>query len=149
VVAFRLEILLVLRLMRASMQFILHQPVNPLSPNTIKALVILGVNIFVYFVFYFIILKWISFFILPAQNPQESKQVYERLIEYIFQLHGPAIFVKNGELITRKEEELKNDAVKARFASLALVDLSSAIVLESRSLPAIINVRQSGHWVQA
>jgi hypothetical protein len=140
VVSFHSELLLVWRLMIALIQLILNQPSNPTSPDTPKALILLVINMIVYLVCYFIILKWVSLFVLPAQNPHERQQVFERLIEYIFKLHGLAAFVKNGELITRKEEEVKNESVKARFASLALVDLASAIVLESRSLPAIISL---------
>jgi hypothetical protein len=140
VVAFHAEILLALRLILAFFQLILQRPVTPPSPDTPKALIILGINITVYLLCYFIILKWVSPFVLPARNPHERQQVYERLVEYIFQLHGPAVFVKNGDLITRKEGQVKNDSIRARFASLALVDLASAIVLESRSLPAIISL---------
>jgi hypothetical protein len=140
VVSFHSELLLVWRLMIAFIQLILNQPSNPTAPDTPKALILLVINMIVYLVCYFIILKWVSLFVLPAQNPHERQQVFERLIEYIFKLHGLAAFVKNGELITRKEEEVKNESVKARFASLALVDLASAIVLESRSLPAIISL---------
>lgn len=140
VVSFCSEIILVWRLMISIIQLILNRPGNPTSPDTPKALILLIVNMIVFLGCYFIILKWVSLFVLPAQNPHDRQQVFERLIEYIFKLHGSAVFVKNGELITRKEEEVKNESVKARFASLAFVDLASAIVLESRSLPAIINL---------
>ncbi len=140
VVAFHSEIFLVLRLMFAFFQLILNRPVNPPSSDTPKALMILGVNIIAYLGVYFIILKWVSLFVLPTQTPHERQQVYERLTQYIFKLHRPAVFVKNGELITRKEEELENELGRGWFASLAFVDLASAIVLESRSHPAMINL---------
>ena len=140
VVSFRSELLLVLRVTVVLFQLILNRPGNPPSPDTPKAMIVLGINLAVYLVCYFIILKWVSLFILPAKNSDEKRQVYDRLIEYIFRLHGPAVFVKNGELISRKEEDVKNDSIKARFASLALVDLASAIVLESRSLPPMISL---------
>jgi hypothetical protein len=140
VVSFRLEFLVVLRFLIALIQLILTRRFIPTSPDTPKALILLVINGIVFLGCYFIILKWVSLFVLPAQNPHERQQVYERLVEYISKLHGPAVFVKNGELITRKDEEVSDESVKARFASLALVDLSSAIVLESRSLPAIINL---------
>jgi len=140
VIAFHSELLLVLRLILAIFQLILQRPVNPPSADTPAALIILGVNIIVYLGCYFIILKWVSLFVLPAQNSHERQQVYERLIDYIFRLHGPAVFVKNGVLITRKEEQEKNEAARGWFTSLAFVDLASAIVLESRSHPALINL---------
>ena len=140
VVSFRSEFLVVLRFMIAFIQLILTRRFIPTSTDTPKALILLVINGIVFLGCYFIILKWVSLFVLPAQNPHERQQVYERLVEYISNLHGPAVFVKNGELITRKDEEVFDESVKARFASLASVDLSSAIVLESRSLPAIINL---------
>jgi len=140
VVSFHSEFLVVLRFLIAFIQLILTRRFIPTSPDTPKALIMLVINGTVFLVCYFIILKWVSLFVLPAQNPHEKQQVYERLVEYISKLHGPEVFVKNGELITRKDEEVSDESVKARFASLALVDLSSAIVLESRSLPAIINL---------
>jgi hypothetical protein len=140
VVSFRAELLLVLRLVVFLVQLFLNRPGNPLSPETPTALIVLGINLLVFLVCYFIMLKWVSFFVLPARDPDEKRQVYERLIDYILKLHGPAVFVKNGELISRKEEVVKNDSIKANFVSLALVDLSSAVVLESRSLPEMLNI---------
>ena len=141
-IAFHSEILVVLRVLLAIIQMLLQRPVNVLPADTPKALIVLGINLFVFLGCYFIILKWVSLFVLPAQNPHESQKVYERLTEYVFGLHGPAVFVKNGELITRKDEEYKDEGIKSRFASLALVDLASTIVLERRSLPAIINLSE-------
>jgi hypothetical protein len=140
VVSFRSELLLVFRLMIVFIQLIMNRPGNLPSPDTPKAMIVLGINLAVFLGCYFTILKWVSLFVLPAKNSHERQQVYERLIEYISKLHGPAVFVKNGELMTRKEEEVNNDSIKARFASLAMVDPASAIVLESRSLPAMISL---------
>ncbi len=140
VIIFRSEFLLVLRLLIVFVQYLFNRPTNPPSHDTPKALIVLGINLILFLGSYFIILKWISLFVLPAHNSHEKQLVYERLIEYIARLHGPAVFVKNGALITRKEEEGKNDSIKGSYASLALVDLASAIVIESRSLPAILNL---------
>lgn len=89
VVSFRSELLLVLRVTVVLFQLILNWPGNPPSPDTPKAMIVLGINLAVYLVCYFIILKWVSLFILPAKNSDEKRQVYDRLIEYIFGLHGP------------------------------------------------------------
>ena len=140
IIAFRSEILLLLRVGLAIIQYFLLRPVISLPPETPRKLIVLLVNLLVYSGVYFIILKWVSFFVLPAHNPQERRKVFGRLFDYVSGIHGPAVFVKNGELISRKNEELKNEGIKARFASLAFVDMSSAIVLESRTLPPIINL---------
>ena len=139
-VSFRSEVSVVLRLMLSFLQFLFHRPISPPPPETPKALILLAANLVVYLGCYFIILRWVSLFVLPSKEINEGQQVYERLTEYIFKLHGPAVFVKNGELITRKEEQLKNGSTTGWFASLAFVDLASAVVLESRSHPVMNNL---------
>lgn len=139
-VSFRSEIFVVLRVLVSFFQLFLNKPISPTPPETPKALILLAVNLVVFLGCYFIILRWVSLFVLPSKNSHEQQQVSERLTEYIFKLHGPAIFVKNGELITRKEEQLKNDSTRGWFASLAFVDLASAVVVESRSHPVLLNL---------
>ena len=97
-------------------------------------------NLIFYLGIYFIILKWISFFVLPAKVGLERQMVYGRLLDYVLGMHGPAVFVKNGKLVARKAEEAVEEEGKARFASLALVDLASAIVVEGRSRPPKLNL---------
>jgi hypothetical protein len=139
-IVFHSELFILLRVIWAIIQSLMLRPVSVLPADTPRALIVLVINLVSYLVCYFIILRWVSLFVLPAQKPEERRKVYERLSEYVFGLHGPAVFVKNGELITRKGEVYAEEGIKARFASLALVDLSSAIVLERRSLPAFINL---------
>jgi hypothetical protein len=140
VIAFRSEILLLLRMLLAIIHLLSSQPAINLPPETPRAVLALLVNLFIYLGVFFLILKWVSLFVLPAHDSREKQKVNERLVEYVFGLHGPAVFVKNGELIARKDEEVMKEGDKARFASLAFVDLASAIVLESRSLTPVINV---------
>jgi hypothetical protein len=140
-IAYRSEIYLLLRLVLAIIQSLFLRPVISLPPETPKKLLVLVINLIVYLGVYFIILRWVSFFVLPAHGSQERRKVYERLVEYVFGWHGPAVFVKNGELVARKDDDPRG-GVKARFASLAFVDLTSAIVVESRSLPPLINLSE-------
>ena len=139
IIAFRSEILLFLRVLQVIIQYILkfftYRPVSILPADTPQALLILSVNLIFYLGIYFIILKWISFFVLPAKAGVERQMVYGRLLDYVLGIHGPAVFVKNGKLVARKAEESVEEEGKARFASLALVDLASAIVVEGRSRP--------------
>jgi hypothetical protein len=140
VIAFRSEILVLLKLIYAAIQSLLLRPIINLPANTPTALLVLLANLIIYIGCYFIILGWVSLFVLPAHGSEERRKVYERLMGYVNGLHGPAVFVKNGELIARKDEEIQNEGIKARFASLAFVDLSSAIVLESGLLPPILGL---------
>jgi len=140
VIAFHSEVFILIRLILAIFQLLLLRPINALPPETPQALFALLANLIIYGACYFILLKWISLFVLPSVDAKERKQVYQRLTDYVIGLHGPAMFVKNGELITRKNEDPENDRVKARFPSLAFIDMASAIVSESRSLPPIIKL---------
>ncbi len=135
VIAFRSEILVFLRVLQVIIQYLTLRPVSILPADTPQALLILSVNLIIYIVVYFIILKWISFFVLPAQSGLERQMVYGRLIDYVLGMHGPAVFVKNGKLVARKAEKALEEEGKARYASLALVDLASAIVVEGKSRP--------------
>jgi hypothetical protein len=139
-IAFRSEMLIFLHLILAIIQFLFFQPINPLSPETPKALLVLLANLAIFLGCYFILLKWFSLFVLPAHDSSTRYKVYEHLVEYIFGLHGPAVFVKNGDLLTRKDERPYGTGIKDRFASLAFVDLTSAIVLESKSFPPILKI---------
>ncbi len=90
----------------------------------IRAVVVLGgcvVGFFISLLFYFAI---ISQFVLPVQTRYERRQVFERLILYFLRLHGPAIFVQEGQKIANPEE------LKRFYPGLAFVDLTSAIVIE-------------------
>lgn len=140
IIAFWSEFSILLQLIRAIFQLLLFKPVAALPPETPQALLVLLANLIIFVFCFFILLKWISLFVLPSKDPQERKQVYQRLTDYVFGLHRPAVFVKNGELITRKDEGFEDDGVKVKFASLAFVDMASAVVSESRSLPPIIKL---------
>ncbi len=139
-IAFRSEILIFFRVVLAVIKSFISETVVPLPRETPSVILVLVANLIIFVLVYFIALSWVSLFVLPSHDSHEKQKVFERLVGYVFGLHGPAVFVKNGELITRKEEEEKNEGVKARFPSLAFVDLASAIVVEGKSLPPILNV---------
>ena len=133
IAVFRAEILLVLRLMIFLTQVIINRPGNPPSTDFLKASVVLVINLAIFLACYFITLRWISLFVLPAQNSTERQHIYDRMINSISRIHEPAVFIRNGELITRTKGKVGNESNMPRYASLALVDLASAIVLERRS----------------
>lgn len=140
VIAFRAEIGVLLKVAQAVYRYLTLKPVGTLPADTPQALLILLVNIVVYLGVYFITLGWISFFVLPSKTTPERQKVNDRLIQYVLGMHGPAVFVKNGKLVARKDEEAVEEEGKARYASLALVDLASAVVVESRSRPTLLNL---------
>ena len=139
IVVFRTEILQVLRVMIFLIQVIINRPGNPPSTDFLKALVVLGINLAIFLVCYFITLRWISLFVLPAQNSTERKNIYDRMVNSISRIQEPAVFIKNGELITRAKGKVGEELNMPRFASLAMVDMASATVLEQSTTHAFID----------
>ena len=59
-------------------------------------------------VFPIFLVFWLVFFaqfVLPVHTFRDRQKIFDRLITYIFGGHGPAMFVRNGQLIKREGEE--------------------------------------------
>ena len=59
-------------------------------------------------VFPLLLVLWMAFFaqfVLPVRTFRDRQKIFDRLITYLFGGHGPAIFIRNGELIKREGEE--------------------------------------------
>jgi len=57
------------------------------------------------------LLLWLAFFaqfVLPVRTLGDRQKIFDRLLTYLSGGHGPAIFIRNGELIKREGEERKN-----------------------------------------
>ena len=57
---------------------------------------------FVLFIFLFLL--WLAFFaqfVLPVKTFEERRKIFGRLIAYLTGLRGPAVFIKNGQLVER------------------------------------------------
>ena len=53
---------------------------------------------------------WIAFFaqfVLPVRTFGDRQKIFDRLITYLSGGHGPAMFIRNGELIKKEGEETK------------------------------------------
>lgn len=53
---------------------------------------------------------WIAFFaqfVLPVRTFNDRQKIFDRLITYLSGGHGPAMFIRNGELIKQEGEEKK------------------------------------------
>jgi hypothetical protein len=94
---------------------------------TKRAFFILLVNAFVFLASFSPLLFWVGGFILPVQSFKEQALAFRRILRYLFGGHGPAIFVREGKLRASEAELEKSQP------GVALVDLSSALVLESQS----------------
>ena len=55
-------------------------------------------------IFPFFLLLWMAFFaqfVLPVHTFRDRQKIFDRLITNLFGGHGPAMFIRNGELIKR------------------------------------------------
>ena len=61
-------------------------------------------------IFPLILIIWIAFFaqfVLPVRTFQDRQKIFDRLITYLSGGHGPAMFIRNGELIKGEGEDQK------------------------------------------
>lgn len=96
----------------------------PPSPASLKALLSLLYAGGVFALTFFGSLAILSQFVLPVQTMEERRRAFEQLLGYVFDWHGPIIFVKDGKVVGRKEE------LDRYGPGVALVDAVSAIVIE-------------------
>jgi hypothetical protein len=66
--------------------------------------------------------------VLPVHSFQDIARTALHLLFYIFRLHGPAVFVKDGRVLETKEDTRDGPGV-------VVVDFNSAVVLEERVPP--------------
>jgi hypothetical protein len=55
-----------------------------------------------------LLMAWMAFFaqfVLPVRTLQDRQKIFDRLLANLFGGHGPAMFVRNGQLIKREGEE--------------------------------------------
>lgn len=61
-------------------------------------------------IFPLVLVMWIAFFaqfVLPVRTFQDRQKIFDRLITYLSGGHGPAMFIRNGELIKGEGEDQK------------------------------------------
>ncbi|MGZ9221092.1 MAG: hypothetical protein ACXW4Q_03210 [Anaerolineales bacterium] len=64
-------------------------------------------------VFPALLILWMAFFaqfVLPVRTFRDRQKIFNRLFSNFFGSHGPAIFIRNGQLIKREGEERKTGA---------------------------------------
>jgi hypothetical protein len=90
-------------------------------------------------------LFWLGFFaqfVLPLRSLTERMLAFQRLLFYVFGLHGPAIRIENGRILARPGEE------RRRGEGVAILDTASAAMLRTRSAfsrpvgPGVVFTRQ-------
>jgi len=88
------------------------------------ALLIIGVNVLVNLFLFVLGIFVVSQFVLPVRTVYERWTIFGRVCRYILGMHGPAISVKEGQIVAGTGE-LDNP-----FPGVAIVDLSSAIAVQ-------------------
>jgi len=61
-------------------------------------------------IFGFGLYVWLAFFaqfVLPVNNLEQRKKIFNRLVNSLLGGQGPAIFIRDGKLVARKGEEMK------------------------------------------
>jgi hypothetical protein len=103
--------------------------VLPINAETFRAIFVVGWDVSFFVVGYLSTLAWISRFVLPAHTTADKKEVSKRLRAYNLpfgNLHGPAVFYKEGRPIAEKSE------LEESGQGVALLDMYSAVVLEQQ-----------------
>jgi len=92
----------------------------------------LRILIYTVLTFLFFVVLWVIFVsqqaLLPAITTQERWRTAFQFILYILGKHGPAVFIKDGQVLSTKEDVRDGPGV-------AVVDFNSAVVLEERLPP--------------
>ena len=64
-------------------------------------------------IFPILLILWMAFFaqfVLPVRTFRDRQKIFNRLFANFFGIHGPAIFIRNGQLVKREGEERKQGA---------------------------------------
>src|SRR6266487_730390 len=95
-------------------------------------------------VFPILLILWMAFFaqfVLPVRTFHDRQKIFDRLITYLLGGHGPAIFIRNGELVKREGEE------RQKGPGVLWLDSASAAV--TRTAVAIRQVIGPGvHFIE-
>jgi hypothetical protein len=90
---------------------------------------VLVVNLLAFIAFFVAGLLLTAQFILPVQTLQERRKAADRILRYLMRRHGPAVFVKEAQVIGQAEE------LESSYPGVVFVDLCSTIALENQFVP--------------
>lgn len=111
--------------------WVLWQWLNGQQPiiRGLGVLIGLAYQVAIFVGLFLVSLAIVARFILPARTEYERWRVFGRLLDYVFGQHGPAVFVRDGQLVAARTERLRYGP------GIALVDAASALALEYESPP--------------
>jgi hypothetical protein len=90
-----------------------------------QTLLYVGLDIFLFLVALLFFLAFFVQFVLPVQKLEDRRRAINRLLLYIRGRHGPAIFIKDGDIRQSHREKDR------RGPGVALLDTASAAVLRN------------------
>lgn len=104
---------------------ILRRTPPPLDASLAFSMVKLAMNVIIYVFFFLLSTFIVAQFVLPVQTWNDRWDAFLRLLFYVFSwLRGPAMFIHNGQLVSRVGED---DNINP---GVVIVDLRSAVVME-------------------
>lgn len=96
-----------------------------IQDKAVKTFMIIIFDLVVIMILLYFWLGFFSQFVLPVRTLHERRQAMNRMINYHFGSHGPAIFIENGQVRKRTREE------KRAGAGVALLDTASGAVFRN------------------
>ena len=93
--------------------------------NPIVSLIVLVIDFVIAFLLLDRLVYFFSQFVLPIQNPKDRQEIHYRVKSFESGDRGPALFIKNGRVITHEGEADK------RGPGLIVLDTASAAVLRT------------------
>ncbi len=126
---FRYEIGIVLQLLG---DIALNRPIVHVSAGQREAIAIVLVTLAAGIGFFLLSLWFVGQFVLPVRTADQRWKLFTRLVRFVFKIHGPAIFIKEGVQIAKAEE------LERSLPGVAMVDLTSAVALEKSWVPLSI-----------
>jgi hypothetical protein len=93
--------------------------------NIIVSVVLLVIDVAIAFFLQDRLVYFFSQFVLPIQNPKDRREIHARVLGFGSGNRGPALFIKNGRVITHEGE------LDKRGAGVIVLDTASAAVLRT------------------
>ena len=100
-------------------------------------------------VFPVLMVIWMAFFaqfVLPVRTLQDRQKIFDRLLANLFGGHGPAMFIRNGELIKREGEDRKKGPGVLWLDSASAAVTRTAVKIKQTIGPGVHFI-ESGEYI--
>ena len=84
---------------------LIHQKNPPMDSALLPSMIKMVVILMIYFGIFFTSVFVTAQFVLPVHSMQDRFRAFLRLVPYALSLQGPAVFVRDGKMISRVGEE--------------------------------------------